>query len=219
MPRIIETTVYEINELPEAAKARAREWYIHNVLNNDTHWYEVVFHDFQTIGGILGITLRTHPETTGAQGQTTPGRLCIWFRGFDQQGDGASFEGEWKDGTDGCRRIRQHAPRDKKLHEIADALAAAQRPNFYELAATITHQGRESHEYSMRIEIDRNGDAGREPTEGSAEAVKEALRNLARWLYRQLEAEYDNETSDSVVDKAIEANDVPFTANGEAFAI
>ena len=116
-------------------------------------------------------------------------------------------------------KIREHAPLDKRLHEIADALAAAQRPNFYELAATITHQGHYSHEYGMQIEIDQNGDAGREPTEGSAEAVIEAMHDLARWLYRQLKAEYDNETSNSVVDEAIQANEWPFTANGAFFAV
>ncbi len=65
------------------------------LLNNDAHWYEAVFDDFQTICGILGITLRTRSATRGAQGETTPGRPCIWFSGFYQQGDGASFEGTW----------------------------------------------------------------------------------------------------------------------------
>ena len=174
----IETTVYEIHELPEAAKAPAQGWYILNVLNNDGHWYEAVFDDFQTICGILGITLRTRSANAGRRGGTTAGRPCIWFSGFSRQGDGASFEGTWEYAVECCRRVREHAPVDERLHELADALAAAQSPKFYEPAATITHQGRYSHEYCMQIEIDRNGNAGREPTEGSAEAVSEAMRDL-----------------------------------------
>jgi predicted ArsR family transcriptional regulator len=36
--------------------------------------------------------------------------------------------------------------------------------------------------------------------------VTEAMRDLARWLYRQLEREYDDQMSDASVDEAIAAN-------------
>ena len=44
------------------------------------------------------------------------------------------------------------------------------------------------------------------------------MRDRARRLDRQLKAEYDDESSDSVVDEAIQANEWPFTANGTFFA-
>ena len=217
MPRIIETTVYEIHELEEAAKARARNWYVTQVLNNDPQWHDAVLNDFETICGILGITIRTlEPRRSGAGG-TGASRRCIWFSGFCQQGDGASFEGTWEHAAGASRRIREHAPLDERLHAIADALTAAQRPNFYQLAARITHRGRYSHEYCMQFEIERDDDQGREPTEGSERAVSEAMRDLARWLYRTLEAEYESESSDSVVDDAIHANEWPFRADGTFF--
>ena len=212
MPRIIKTTVYDIKELPEAAKARAREWYVLNVLN-EGDWYEQVLDDFEEIAGILGITLRTRSRRDGS-----PERTCVWFSGFSQQGDGASFEGSWEYGTESCRKIREHAPLDKKLHEIADTLASAQKPNFYELSATISHHGQYNHEYCMTFEIERNSATDREPTEGSAETVSETMRTLARWLYHQLEAEYDHQWSDNTVDDVIQANGWPFTANGAFFS-
>ena len=49
------------------------------------------------------------------------------------------------------------------------------------------------------------------------EVVAEALRDLARWLYRRLEAEYEALTSDAEVDAAIVANDFSFTAVGRRF--
>jgi hypothetical protein len=55
-------------------------------------------------------------------------------------------------------------------------------------------------------------------TADAEEAVTEALRDLARWLYRQLEREYEYLTSDAVVDEAILANEYTFTANGRRFS-
>ena len=45
----------------------------------------------------------------------------------------------------------------------------------------------------------------------------EALRDLARWLYRQLREEYEHQTSDAVVDEAIAVNEWSFTAKGKRF--
>ena len=78
MPRIIETTVYEIEELSAEAKDKARDWYRDTGLHDD--WYDCVYEDFETICGILGVTL-----------QTSPVRLCgggvrhkphVFFRGY-----------------------------------------------------------------------------------------------------------------------------------------
>lgn len=41
-------------------------------------------------------------------------------------------------------------------------------------------------------------------------AVSEALRDLAFWLYRQLENEYDWLTSDAAVDEALLINEYTF---------
>ncbi len=49
------------------------------------------------------------------------------------------------------------------------------------------------------------------------EEVTEALRDLARWLYRRLEEEFDYLNSDEAVDEAIIANDYSFTAAGQRF--
>ncbi len=59
MPRIVETTVYTIDELSDAAKEAARAWYRESCLDHE--WYDFVYEDFETICGILGITLATTP--------------------------------------------------------------------------------------------------------------------------------------------------------------
>ena len=43
------------------------------------------------------------------------------------------------------------------------------------------------------------------------------MRDLARWLYRQLRAEYEHLTSDEAIDETLAANESTFTAAGEYF--
>ena len=100
------------------------------------------------------------------------------------------------------------------LHGIADHLQGAQRQNFYQLSADVSHRGRYYHEYCMAIDVARDSPTGQAPTEGSEETVVESLRDLARWLYRQLEAEYDHLTSDEAVDEGIIINEYTFTDAG-----
>jgi hypothetical protein len=115
------------------------------------------------------------------------------------------------------RKTRAHAPQDTELHAIADALQDAQRRNFYQLHADITHRGRYYHEYCMEISVDRESPTSQGMTGGGEDVVITALRDLARWLYRQLEREYEYQTSDAVVDEAIIANDYTFTETGRRF--
>ena len=214
MARIIETTVYDVDELDEAGKARARDWYITEVVNNDGWWHQAVFDEFETICGILGITVRTVAVRRGRTDDRTTAQRCIWFSGFSSQGDGASFEGTWEYAPGCCRKIREHTANDQKLHAIADALTAAQKPNFYELNAVITHQGHYNHEYCMQVGVERAGESGEEATDGSLESVRFQLRELAHWLYRRLRAEYDAQTSHTAVDETLRANEWEFRANG-----
>jgi hypothetical protein len=69
----------------------------------------------------------------------------------------------------------------------------------------------------MTITVERSGSAGPEMTADAEKTVIEALRDLASWLYRQLEHEYDDLTSDETVDEAIIANQYTFTETGQRF--
>ena len=143
-------------------------------------------------------------------------RVCT-IRGFWSQGDGASYEGSYTYARGAARAVRAHAPKDAELHAIADALAGVQRPNFYQLGADIRQSGRYCHEYTMAIHVERDSPAWQDMTDGADTAVIEALRDLARWLYRQLELEYNYLTSDEAVDETIYANEWTFTADGHRF--
>jgi hypothetical protein len=50
--------------------------------------------------------------------------------------------------------------------------------------------------------------------EDAKETVTEALRDLARWLYRQIESKYDHLTSDEAIEEGIIVNEYSFTEAG-----
>jgi hypothetical protein len=136
----------------------------------------------------------------------------------DQVGqDGACFEGYLSHAKGAAARIRDYAPTDATLHGIADRLQAIQRRNFYQLAAEVSHRGRYYHRYTMSVDVTRDSPTWQPPTEDSEETVLEAIRDLARWLYRQLQAEYDHLTSDDAIEEGIIVNEYTFTEGGRRF--
>ena len=213
MPRIIETTVYTIDELSDAAKENARVWYRQHGLHDE--WYDFLYEDFETICGILGITLATTPVRLYGGG--TRDNPQVFFRLSWSQGDGASFAGRYSYARGASKAVRAHAPKDAELHRIADELQAVQRRNFHQLHASIRQQGRYCHEYSMAIEVERDSPTWQPMTDGAEETVIEALRDLARWLYRQLRSEYEHQTSDEAVDEIVSINEWTFQADGTRF--
>ena len=213
MPRIIETTVYTIDELSDAAKENARIWYRQAGLHDE--WYDFVYEDFEAICGIIGVTLGTTPVRLYGGG--TRDKPQIHFSGFHCQGDGASFAGRYSYARGATKAIRAHAPKDEELHRIADELQAVQRRNFFQLLSTIRQSGRYCHEYTMAIEVERDSPTWQPMTDGAEDAVIEALRDLARWLYRQLRSEYEHQTSDDAIDEIVSVNEWTFTADGTRF--
>jgi hypothetical protein len=213
MPEVICTTVYQFPELSDAAKERARSWY--RELGPHADCWDVVYEDFERVCEILGLRLKT--TVVRLMGGGTRQKPCIWFSGFWSQGDGACFEGYLGHAKGAAARIRDYAPTDLGLHAVADRLQAIQRRNFYQRAADISHRGRYSHEYTMLVDVTRDGAAWQPPTGDAEEIVTEALRDLARWLYRQLQTEYDHLTSDEAIEDGIIVNAYTFTASGRRF--
>ena len=213
MSKVIETTVYQLGELSDAAKDRARAWYREGGFDCD--WHDAAYDDFLRVAEILGLRLKT--RTVHLYGGGTREEPRVWFRGFWSQGDGACFETFYSYRKQAPRRIRDYATRDIELHRIADALQSIQHRNFYQLRAETSHRGHYCHEYCMAISVERDSPAYQDMTADAEDVLTEALRDLARWLYRQLEREYEYLTSDETVDEAITANEYTFTASGKRF--
>ena len=213
MRKTITTTVYTLDELSATAREQARAWYREHALNDD--WYQNVFDEFRGICIILGVDIRLYrvPLPSGGNHQ----HPCIWFSGFCHQGDGACFEGDYVYQPQAVSRIREHFPKDADLHRIADLLQAIQLHNSGQLHATIRHHGRHVHETCMAITVERHSPSGQDMTADSEAAVTEAMRELARWLYRWLESEYGWQTSPAIVDDDIIDNEYTFIESGQRF--
>jgi len=199
--REIITTVYSYDELNEKAKEKARDWYREGAF--DYGWWDCTFEDFVRICNILGITVKGEGSKN----------LAVYFSGFYTQGSGASFAGSWEYQGNAVCQIREYAPTDTELHEIAEALhkiaARYEQSEGYEddypISANITQSGRYSHELSMRCDSD-SGELD--------EDLLEQFRYLAQWLYSRLESEYEYLNSDEVVEESIRANEYEFDENG-----
>lgn len=214
--------VFSFEHLSPRAKENARADYRENGLNYD--WWDDVFEDVIRIAPMMGIELDLNIErlADGRQFHSA----AIYFRGFNLQGDGACFTGDWvpvDDPLASLSAVMAHAPTDDRLHEIALALAhMSERCNALIPGAKVTiSRGRSSycHPYSVDIDVDLptpdslDEDNGLQVLTFNAlcrrygleyetfePEITHWLRTFMDWIYRQLEAEYDHLTSDEVVD-------------------
>ena len=69
----------------------------------------------------------------------------------------------------------------------------------------------------MSVDVTRDSPTWQPPTENADETVTEALHDLARWLCRQLQAEYNHLTSVDAIEQGIIANAYTFTEAGRRF--
>jgi len=94
---------------------------------------------------------------------------------------------------------------------------AIPRRSFQQLAAEASQRDHFYHEYTNAADLTRDSPTWQPPTEDAEEIVVEAIRDLARWLYRQLQTEYDHLTSDDAIEEGIIVNEYTFTEGGRRF--
>ena len=198
-------TLYKFDELSDAAKEKAREWFRRDYPDYD--WWEFVYEQADTAAKHLGIDI-------DRKGKHTP---AIYFSGFWSQGDGACFEGSYRY-KKGWRSALLHefGPGDtlNELLSIGQALQAAQASQFYKLEATCWRHGSYQHSGCMSVEVTHADSMYRDI--GDAESgIRDALRAFADWIYDCLESEHAWLTSDEQVDESIIANEYTFLENGE----
>ena len=195
-------TTYTFNELNELSKESARAWYREGSLGYD--WSELVIDDAKTIGALIGIDIGK-----------------VYFSGFSSQGDGACFEGSYQYKKGSVKAVKDHAPENSELHKIAQTLADIQKPYFYDLVATISHQGRYYHAHCTIVDVDcKDHDISRYcdfAFIAAHDAISEVLRDYMRWIYRSLESEHDYLMSDEQVDESITCNEYEFNQNGSIY--
>lgn len=201
--------VFKFDELGDKAKERARDWYRQHAFDHD--WWDSVYEDAKTCLALAGFDIDR-----------------IYFSGFWSQGDGACFEGAWSAKDVNVAKLKEHAPKDEELHRIVDALAEIARQH-QDASFNVKHAGHYHHEHCTRFSDVEYGDddpietlpyGGPEYQErvayldGRTEELIELARDAMRWIYAQLEAEYEFLNSDEQVDELIRANAYEFTEEG-----
>lgn len=203
--KIIETKVFEFDELSESAKENARNWYREG--DDFSIYADSVIDDAKEIGRLMGIDIKT-----------------VYYSGFSSQGDGACFEGYYSYITGCTKAVKEYAPRDKKLQEVVSQLAEIQRRNFYKLSANVKHKGHYYHDQCTAIEVlrgreyffDTDDSYVRDSTHDGAALIL-ALRDFMKWIYCQLQEQYYWINEDKQVDENIKANEYTFTEEGKRY--
>lgn len=210
MPRTmtIEKTVFKLEELSQQAQEKAHGDWAQHALDHD--WWEFVYEDAATVGELMGIDLRTRNVKTLQGARYAPN---IWFSGFWSQGDGACFEGTYSYRRGSVKAVKEHAPQDEVLHRLAQDLAKVQKPFFYKLEAEVKHRGHYYHSGCTSITVEHAEDTYRDIA-NAEEDIQQILREFMDWIYRQLEKEYEYQTSFDMFKELCEANEWEFDEDG-----
>lgn len=208
-------------QISEARKAQLIEQY-HDI-NVDYEWWDTLYDEFVHICEILGIEIDTRAHRTMGGGVVH--RPRIHFSGFCSQGDGASWSGcyratVWEAGwkhkvstyDEAPAKIREYAPKDEELHRIADELCFLARV-YYPAYARVGSNSQYCHSGTMILSAfepmeEDADDYAEEVHEHVETTLTDLFRDLADWLYAQLEKEYDYLTGDEAVWDAIQANEL-----------
>ena len=229
MPKIREVTVYQFDELGDEAKARAREWY-REASADDSYWSEYVIEDAATALAHCGFDVRQRPvKLMGGGMRQEP---AIYWSGFWSQGDGACFEGAWSPASImSAEQFASEYPGDspsnvelRRIHAGSVQLAALDPTNA--ISWRCSHTGRYCHEQSVTFSYEDEREPECSCLSSECEGVQpddiqdeheENARDAMRWIYSQLEAEYEYRNADEQIDEDIRANEYTFTEDGRRF--
>lgn len=193
--RTIETKVYALSELSPNAREKAREWHRSSGLWDG----DCTIEDAKQCLAIAGFEIEN-----------------VYYSGFSSQGDGACFEGRWHaSDAKGEAAMKAHAPKDARLHYIAQECARI--ASLYPQASmSVKQRGHYNHEHCTDFTVNVSDDDSPEAGDAS-EALEEVSKDAMRWIYRQLESDYNWHNADEQVDESIEANRYTFTEDGKRF--
>lgn len=212
--KTISTEVFTLDELDDDAKEKAREWY-REASAGDTFGAECVIDDAKECLKFAGWTIKN-----------------VYYSGFSSQGDGACFEGSWRAQDVNQKKMNEHAPLDTVLSRITHDLQAL-ADQFPHANASVKQRGHYMNEMCTAFDFEPGDDDTNEvqalvyrspedmahnaKTLAAEEELTEVSRDAMRWIYRQLETDWEYQNKDETVDDNIRANEYTFTVTGKHF--
>ena len=183
--KVIET--YGIEELEGRAKENALEWLREGL---DYEWYDFVFEDAKKCASILGIKISD-----------------IYFA-IDS---GACFDGSFSYAKGWKKALKAYAPIDKELFSIGQRLQEIQKPFLYKIEGKVSCDDRYFRTYTGDATI--NGRFADVP-DHVMDDLSKPFSDLAGWIYRNLEKEWDYLSSEEQLIETAKANDYAFDSEG-----
>lgn len=165
-------------------------------------WWDSVYEDATRMGALLGIRVDE-----------------ISFSGFWSQGDGASYIGRYEAMSDAVEKVKAEC-NDEELLRIAQELTVLQVAYglMYEGSSIDVAISRDrsnySHEYTMNFKLSDSANSELTPQGPQPESLVKLLRDFARWVYKQLEAEYEYLTSEEYARESLSNSGLLFSADG-----
>jgi len=191
MKKIIETEVVTFDELTPEQQNKVLD----NLRDINTHpdWHEDQIYSYKKLLGYMGF-----------EGVT------ISFSGFSSQGDGASFNATHYSYAPGAaEKIKAEAPTDEVFAQCANEIQEIQRRYFYGITGKVFRTSHQySHENTVTSELFNKHDVWLHDKDD--DLFNAAIHKVMRYIYRQLEEEYEYQTSDEAVKETIEANEYFF---------
>jgi len=112
--------------------------------------------------------------------------------------------------------VKDYAPLDTVLHRIAGEFERLAK-EFPDSSFSVKHRGHYYHDGCTQFDFSLGDDITEEQENRCGEAedeLAEAARDFMRWIYRQLEKEWEWQNSDEHVDETIVANEYTFDEQG-----
>lgn len=200
-------TLYTFDELSDKAKDKARDWWQQCRGPED---FDFVRDDFVEVASRLGIVVSTSMHRTYG-GNERPFPNVYWSLGYSQS-DGAAFDGNYSYRKGAAKAVRAYAPQDTVLHGIADRLQEAQAKSRYQATAAIREQRGCISTEVQGAPYER--EAYDRWCENVERPIQDAMRALCQWLYNQLRAEDEYQSSDEQIADAMAVNEYTFREDG-----
>lgn len=198
------TKVYNFHELSAAAKVKARDWF----REGDDFTAEAVIDNAKAIAALMGINIDE-----------------IHYSGFGSQSDGASFTGTWNAAYIQHGKAKEYAPNDAEIERIASVFEVIGKRH-KESSFLVTHLA--SYNHSL-WDLASGGnefcaDFGVEEMVSDARLInaaetqlKQTARDFMKWIFEQIEKEYEYHSADEQVDESILSMEYTFTEDGVRF--
>ena len=194
--RIIETKIYQFEELSQKAKDVAINAARECLEFSDYSGY--IIGDAKAIAAMIGWNISE-----------------VRYSGFHSQGDGALFIGGMTHKDNALGAVQKYAQTDTVLHDVAKRWHALQQSNDFALSAYVDKSGSYSHEYCTEFTcFDSRNQDGYVDSIKTVHKIEAIARDFMRWIYKQLQNEFEFQTSDSTIAEMLINNDCEFTEDG-----